>query len=60
MCGMCSGGFPAWESRADIVTRKIMGGADNTGGCNQTAGQGEGKMRTRVEKPSDLLCNRAI
>lgn len=59
MCGMCSCGLPGWESRADIVTRKIIGGADNTGGCNQTAGQG-GKNEDRVEKPSDLLCNRAI
>lgn len=47
MCGMCSCGFPGWESRADIVTRKIIGRADNTGGIQsncrprgETCGQG--------------------
>ena len=59
MSGMCRRGFPGWESRADIVTREIIRGTDNIGGCDQTAGQ-EKKMGTRVEEPSDLLCNWAI
>lgn len=41
MSGMCRRGFPGWESRADIVTREIIRGTDNIGGCDQTAGQGK-------------------
>lgn len=59
MSGVCSCRVLGWEGRADIVTREATHGADRIRGFDQTSGQ-EKKMGTRVEEPSDLLCNWTI
>lgn len=57
--GLCGCRVLGWEDRAHVVTREATHGAHHIAGFDQTAGQG-GKTVTRVEEPSDLLCNWAI